>query len=107
MSDYPLPDASAAVRVGSFGFWNATTGASFQPDEDGVAMLSAMGFTRAQCVKALQNTDNNVERAADWIFSHPDEINSVESVEPPAAPAAAAAPSPQAAPTDVNPSTGN
>lgn len=49
---------------------------TFKPDEDGVAMLQSMGFSRSQCVKALQNTDNNVERAADWIFSHPDEINS-------------------------------
>lgn len=48
---------------------------SFQPDEDGIAMLQSMGFTRSQCIKALKNTDNNVERAADWIFSHPDEIN--------------------------------
>ncbi len=39
-------------------------------------MLQSMGFSRSQCIKALQNTDNNVERAADWIFSHPDEINS-------------------------------
>nr|CAH0100310.1 unnamed protein product [Daphnia galeata] len=49
---------------------------TFKPDEEGVAMLQSMGFSRSQCVKALKNTDNNVERAADWIFSHPDEINS-------------------------------
>jgi ubiquitin carboxyl-terminal hydrolase 5/13 len=49
---------------------------TFKPNEEGVAMLQSMGFSRSQCVKALQNTDNNVERAADWIFSHPDEINS-------------------------------
>ena len=49
---------------------------SFKPNEEGVSMLQAMGFSRSQCIKALQNTDNNVERAADWIFSHPDEINS-------------------------------
>nr|CAG4650743.1 EOG090X0181 [Simocephalus serrulatus] len=48
---------------------------TFTPNEEGVAMLESMGFSRAQCVKALQNTENNVERAADWIFSHPDEIN--------------------------------
>jgi ubiquitin carboxyl-terminal hydrolase 5/13 len=48
---------------------------TFKPNEEGVAMLQSMGFSRSQCVKALQNTDNNVERAADWIFSHPDEIN--------------------------------
>lgn len=56
---------------------------SFEPNEEGVSMLQAMGFTRSQCIKALQNTDNNVERAADWIFSHPDEINS-EDITPPA-----------------------
>lgn len=51
---------------------------SFKPDEDGIAMLQSMGFSRSQCVLALKNTDNNIERAADWIFSHPDEINSEE-----------------------------
>lgn len=65
----------------------ASAPGSFKPDEDGIAMLQSMGFTRAQCIKALQNTDNNVERAADWIFSHPDEINSIEDA-PAAAPAA-------------------
>lgn len=46
-------------------------------------MLEAMGFSRSQCIKALQNTDNNVERAADWIFSHPDEINSEDAASSP------------------------
>nr|CAG4636782.1 EOG090X0181 [Ceriodaphnia reticulata] len=54
----------------------AAVSGNFKPDEEAVAMLQSMGFSRAQCIKALQNTDNNVERAADWIFSHPDEINS-------------------------------
>lgn len=52
------------------------------PSEEGIEMLQAMGFTRPQCVKALQSTDNNVERAADWIFSHPDEINSIDDDVP-------------------------
>jgi len=56
---------------------------SFQPNEEGVSMLEAMGFSRSQCIKALQNTDNNVERAADWIFSHPDEINSEDAASSP------------------------
>lgn len=42
-------------------------------------MLQAMGFTREQCIKALKNTDNNTERAADWIFSHLDELNAEET----------------------------
>nr|CAG4646818.1 EOG090X0181 [Megafenestra aurita] len=49
---------------------------TFKADEDGIAMLQSMGFSRKQCIKALQNTANNLERAADWIFSHSDEINS-------------------------------
>nr|CAG4646044.1 EOG090X0181 [Macrothrix elegans] len=68
---------------------NTSNQSSFQPDEDGIAMLQSMGFTRSQCIKALQNTDNNVERAADWIFSHPDEINSTDDTPPQAAPQAA------------------
>ena len=53
-------------------------------------MLQAMGFTRAQCIKALKNTDNNTERAADWIFSHPEELNAEEA--PAAAPSAPSEP---------------
>jgi len=34
-----------------------------------------MGFNKDQATKALQATDNNVERAMDWIFSHQDELN--------------------------------
>ena len=43
-------------------------------------MLESMGFTRSQCIMALKNTDNNVDRAADWIFSHLDEINNEENL---------------------------
>lgn len=42
-----------------------------------------MGFTREQAIKALKATDNNPERATDWIFSHQDELNSTDE---PAAP---------------------
>jgi len=31
-----------------------------------------MGFSRDQAEMGLRNTDNNMERAVDWIFSHPD-----------------------------------
>ncbi len=34
-------------------------------------MLMDMSFTREQAAKALRKTDNNMERAVDWIFSHP------------------------------------
>mgnify|MGYP002053700234 CR=1 FL=1 len=33
-----------------------------------------MSFTREQAINALKMTDNNVERAVDWIFAHPGEL---------------------------------
>ena len=40
--------------------------------EDNIAMVMSMGFSLEQAKLALQNTDNNVERAIEWIFSHPE-----------------------------------
>ena len=37
-------------------------------------MLQAMGFTAKQARKALSKTDDNLERAADWVFSHAAEL---------------------------------
>eukprot|EP01102_Stenamoeba_stenopodia_P009647 TRINITY_DN2851_c0_g1_i5.p1 TRINITY_DN2851_c0_g1~~TRINITY_DN2851_c0_g1_i5.p1 ORF type:complete len:465 (-),score=84.78 TRINITY_DN2851_c0_g1_i5:287-1681(-) len=44
-------------------------------DEEGIAILVSMGFTVNQAKKALKATNNNVERATDWIFSHTDELD--------------------------------
>lgn len=49
----------------------ATTGA---PDAAAVEMLSQMGFSEKHIMYALSQTDNNVERAADWLLSHADEL---------------------------------
>lgn len=54
-------------------------GASFVPNDDAVATIAGMGFTSVQALKALKATDNNVERAIDWIFSHQDEMETLES----------------------------
>lgn len=58
-------------------------------NEEGLAMIVSMGFTIPQATKALKATDNNVERAIDYIFSHQDELD----VEEMSQPSAAAAPS--------------
>jgi len=47
---------------------SAPTGKSV--DEESVAMLVSMGFTDKKAIKALQETDGNLERATDWIFCH-------------------------------------
>lgn len=41
-------------------------------------MLDSMGFTQSQATKALKQTDNDVERAADWLFSHQSELDAME-----------------------------
>jgi len=52
--------------------------------EDVIAMVMSMGFERAQAEAALRNTDNNVERAVEWIFSHPEGEPSSSSGSAPA-----------------------
>ncbi|KAJ1087675.1 hypothetical protein NDU88_000842 [Pleurodeles waltl] len=51
-----------------------------QPPEEIVALIISMGFQRNQAIQALKATNNNLERALDWIFSHPDTEEESESV---------------------------
>lgn len=44
-----------------------------QVPEESIESLMSMGFSRKQCEGALRKCDNNVERALDYIFNHPDE----------------------------------
>lgn len=55
-----------------------TANAAFVADPSGLEMLMGMGFTVQQATKALKETNNNIERAADWIFSHQMEIDNWE-----------------------------
>lgn len=41
--------------------------------EEDVMMLADMGFTFDQAKKALNETDGNLERAVEWLFSHPND----------------------------------
>ncbi|XP_041479987.1 ubiquitin carboxyl-terminal hydrolase 5-like [Lytechinus variegatus] len=49
--------------------------------QESIAMIVSMGFTEAQATKALRATDNNLERAAEWIFSHADELDPAMETE--------------------------
>lgn len=51
---------------------------AFVADPNGLEMLMGMGFSDKQATKALKETQNNIERAADWIFSHQDELDAME-----------------------------
>lgn len=55
-----------------------TESVEFIPNPEAVPMIMGMGFSQDQTFKALKATNNNIERAVDWIFSHQDDF-SVES----------------------------
>ena len=51
--------------------------------EEVIAMVMSMGFSKEQAETGLRNTDNNVERAIEWIFSHPDGEEAAQGGEEP------------------------
>ncbi|GBN87747.1 Ubiquitin carboxyl-terminal hydrolase 5, partial [Araneus ventricosus] len=55
---------------------------NFTPNPEAVSTIVSMGFTPSQAAKALEATENNLERAVDWIFSHTEEME----VDSPSAP---------------------
>ncbi|KAK7932301.1 ubiquitin carboxyl-terminal hydrolase 14 [Apiospora marii] len=48
-------------------------GAGTDVDPEKMEQVCAMGFSAPQARKALRETGGNVERAIEWIFSHPDD----------------------------------
>ncbi|KAK9453043.1 hypothetical protein V1511DRAFT_115479 [Dipodascopsis uninucleata] len=49
------------------------TGPAVSIDESSISMLADMGFTSLQAKKSLKETGGDVERAVEWLFSHPDD----------------------------------
>ncbi|KAM6495283.1 hypothetical protein JOM56_009906 [Amanita muscaria] len=61
-----------------------------EPPADMVAMLADMGFTDKQAKKALRETASNMERAVEWLFSHPDDNGEDDGGDPSSSSAAPA-----------------
>ncbi|XP_061493373.1 ubiquitin carboxyl-terminal hydrolase 13 isoform X2 [Rhineura floridana] len=51
-----------------------------QPPEEMVAIIASMGFQRNVALQALRATNNNLEHALDWIISHPEPEEEIETV---------------------------
>uniref|UniRef100_W5MM90 Ubiquitin carboxyl-terminal hydrolase n=1 Tax=Lepisosteus oculatus TaxID=7918 RepID=W5MM90_LEPOC len=49
--------------------------------EEHLATIISMGFSRDQASRALRATSNVLERAVDWIFSHLDDLDSMDVSE--------------------------
>jgi len=75
------PDIDAPIQI-------QQVSQSSEPSAEQVEMLTGMGFSTTQAKKALRETSGNVERAVDWLFSHPDDMGD-EPSEPTVAPAKA------------------
>ncbi|XP_036782645.1 ubiquitin carboxyl-terminal hydrolase 13 isoform X1 [Manis pentadactyla] len=65
-----MPGYGGVASAGASVF--GATGLDNQPPEEIVAIITSMGFHRNQAIQALRATNNNLERALDWIFSHPE-----------------------------------
>ncbi|NXN10030.1 UBP13 hydrolase, partial [Indicator maculatus] len=73
------PDFAEPLVIPAFGEVASSAGAAFgavgldnQPPEETVAIIVSMGFQRNLAIQALKATNNNLERALEWIFSHPE-----------------------------------
>jgi ubiquitin carboxyl-terminal hydrolase 5/13 len=64
------PDIDLPLQTVSTGPSNSSSNIS----EDAIESITAMGIERDYAILALKNTNQNVERAVDWVFSHMDEI---------------------------------
>ena len=67
----PLPPPGEQPAAGGGG----SGGGAPAADAAAIEMLGAMGFTPTQAEGALKATNGNVERAADWLFSHSDDLD--------------------------------
>ena len=65
------PDIDTPVDLG--GDAGAAAGAGSGADADKIAQLGDMGISVPQAKKALKETGGDVNRALDWVFSHPDD----------------------------------
>ncbi|KAL3952608.1 hypothetical protein ACCO45_012551 [Purpureocillium lilacinum] len=78
------PDIDAPLDLGQAG---GSAGATADPEK--IEMLGAMGFGAPQAKKALKETGGDVERAVEWLFSHPDDQGLFEDDAAPSAETAA------------------
>lgn len=63
----PLEESSGGAGGGSAG--------EAGPDPEAVVMLCSMGFAESHVAAALKSCMNSAERAADWLFSHADDLD--------------------------------
>ncbi|XP_063342840.1 ubiquitin carboxyl-terminal hydrolase 5 isoform X1 [Pelmatolapia mariae] len=80
MSHMDDPDFSAPLVLPGCSSGPGTTPTESLSEEH-LATIVSMGFSRDQATKALRATSNILDRAVDWIFSHLDDLESMDVSE--------------------------
>ncbi|KAL8764658.1 MAG: hypothetical protein Q9209_007946 [Squamulea sp. 1 TL-2023] len=68
------PDIDDPLDLGGPSSRDASTGV----DPESMEMMAAMGISTPQARKALKETSGDVNRAVDWVFSHPEDQGDME-----------------------------
>jgi ubiquitin carboxyl-terminal hydrolase 5/13 len=84
------PDIDAPLNLGG---GDAGSGGS-APDPEKIEMMCSMGFAENMVKKALRETDGNIDRAVEWLFSHPAEQEDIGGDDGPASAPSAEAQAP-------------
>ena len=98
------PDIDTPVDLGGGGA-GSSGGAGGSADPEKIENLGAMGFSAPQARQALKETGGDMERAVDWLFSHPDATGDFgeDEAEPEAEPTADSEDASKAVVEDVKP----
>ena len=83
------PDIDTPLDLGGGGS-AAPAGGAVDPEK--IENLGMMGFSAPQARQALKETGGDMERAVDWLFSHPEAVGDFGDDEAPAAAKAAGTP---------------
>ncbi|KAI9452342.1 ubiquitin carboxyl-terminal hydrolase 14 [Russula earlei] len=75
------PDIDAPIVQFASGGGGGGGGGGPEPAPEQISALADMGFSRAQARKALRQSNGDLERAIEWVFSHPDDTGEDESGE--------------------------
>ncbi|KJX93570.1 ubiquitin carboxyl-terminal hydrolase like protein [Zymoseptoria brevis] len=69
-----MDDADIDIPIDAGNAGGASTAAGGAIDPEAIENLGNMGFSAPQARQALKETGGNMERAVDWLFSHPDAV---------------------------------
>uniref|UniRef100_A0A8C5PHV7 Ubiquitin carboxyl-terminal hydrolase n=1 Tax=Leptobrachium leishanense TaxID=445787 RepID=A0A8C5PHV7_9ANUR len=80
MSHMDDPDFAHPLVVSGVSAPSSVVGGD-PPPEEHVATIISMGFSQDQAFRALRATNNSLERAVDWIFSHVDDLEAEAAMD--------------------------